>query len=751
MEFQLEKQAIPFGPEGGRWSIGKIAQRAFDAKTDPDVRVWTLAALHDARTKGKAVDTVLARANVLLDAIRTNFTYAPDPAGTEYIVHPKYLAKKIMLGGDCFAEGTLLLADFGKLVPIEHIEVGKRIWGLNGWVRVEAIVPKGIMPIDVVTLSNGAKMRLTRDHHVSVLVCPEHPTDASGREPNNNPCSCPHAERVPTRMRVGDLQPHMLLPQPKELPSSIEHQLVPRASVRKESYFAEMLRVRRIDRDAEQVPCWDIQTEDHHVYLPEHDVTVLNCDDLTIFTVTVLLAALLSSGARCAVVGHAYDKSKSIGHVLGALWHEGRWHYVDPSDKNPVGKLSFQPTHELVYDVFAPEEPICDATSCLVGARAARPAPLKKMAEYVGVNGLPTDSIELDPASPAPIPTKAPMLPSGQKLFAAPTFDAPPPRAIMAASSSAPAPSPTAAGQDDQYYPALLDYVRSLRTSIDGAWKDVIDTWDNSGEIARKLGYAWPPEGGQIYGGDAALKMYLAANDIVSLIHNLLTDAIDGRRELVFFEKSGRMTLGLKKLASDTESLVSGGLNVQSILTGSWNEAQMQEAGETIARGDGPRLLPRIERSLPASVSDAGVAGLQSVDVYPVHPAIIVVVAGAVVLSIALVMDTEGVLRLFRFALEQITHWMIMGRISEWRKDGMSTEEINRTLETIYKGRQSVIDADTRGIKADAEKMRAKAEQLKWIAIIAGTLAAGALGTLGYIEAKPWLAARRAAKGGSGG
>lgn len=40
------------------------------------------------------------------------------------------------------------------------------------------------------------------------------------------------------------------------------------------------LRVNEIVKDASEVPCWDLQTEDHYVYLPEHDVTISNCDDL---------------------------------------------------------------------------------------------------------------------------------------------------------------------------------------------------------------------------------------------------------------------------------------------------------------------------------------------------------------------------------------------------------------------------------------------------------------------------------------
>ena len=42
----------------------------------------------------------------------------------------------------------------------------------------------------------------------------------------------------------------------------------------------KLLRVKRVERAIAEVPCWDIQTSDHYVYLPEHDITVSNCEDL---------------------------------------------------------------------------------------------------------------------------------------------------------------------------------------------------------------------------------------------------------------------------------------------------------------------------------------------------------------------------------------------------------------------------------------------------------------------------------------
>lgn len=52
------------------------------------------------------------------------------------------------------------------------------------------------------------------------------------------------------------------------------------------------LRVKEIVRGAASAPCYDISTDDHYVYLPEHDVTVSNCDEYS-----------LAIGTSCLVVG----------------------------------------------------------------------------------------------------------------------------------------------------------------------------------------------------------------------------------------------------------------------------------------------------------------------------------------------------------------------------------------------------------------------------------------------------------------
>ena len=52
----------------------------------------------------------------------------------------------------------------------------------------------------------------------------------------------------------------------------------------------KLLRVAGIDKDRIEVPCFDIETEDGYVYLPEADATVSNCDDGTILLGSMLRA-----------------------------------------------------------------------------------------------------------------------------------------------------------------------------------------------------------------------------------------------------------------------------------------------------------------------------------------------------------------------------------------------------------------------------------------------------------------------------
>jgi hypothetical protein len=111
----------------------------------------------------------------------------------------------------------------------------------------------------------------------------------------------------------------------------------------------------------------------------------VDCDDATI----AFLAACLACGIRCAAVGHGFDKSGTIGHVLGAIESGGKWYYGDASVKDvPLGSWARKPTWE--YAISLPDQSvICDAKLCLTGPKPPRPGAITMPGEFLGVSGVP--------------------------------------------------------------------------------------------------------------------------------------------------------------------------------------------------------------------------------------------------------------------------------------------------------------------------------------------------------------------------
>ena len=132
------------------------------------------------------------------------------------------------------------------------------------------------------------------------------------------------------------------------------HRLNPRLTLEDGAQKAEkLLRVKSISRGVEQLPCFDIQTDDHHVYVPDADVTVSNCDDLAILlyalAVSVRLPArLVISGLtkRGKKVRHiqgqrSFDRSVNWNHIYVQLgdrpYGEPTWFFAEPTLSVPLG------------------------------------------------------------------------------------------------------------------------------------------------------------------------------------------------------------------------------------------------------------------------------------------------------------------------------------------------------------------------------------------------------------------------------
>ncbi len=102
-----------------------------------------------------------------------------------------------------------------------------------------------------------------------------------------------------------------------------------RVGVRQTTARAEKrLSIKRIRREMPDVPTYDIQTDDAHVYLPEADCTVHNCDDMA-----GLLASMLQSIAfpwRFAHGGYRQVGNRKIRvrWVEGQQWPRGNVSFV---------------------------------------------------------------------------------------------------------------------------------------------------------------------------------------------------------------------------------------------------------------------------------------------------------------------------------------------------------------------------------------------------------------------------------------
>lgn len=153
--------------------------------------------------------------------------------------------------GDCFPAYTRLLRENNEEVLVSDVKPGERIWGLNETCNVEAVVDKGMLPVTALRLSNGTTLSLTAGHYVYV---------AGEKE-----------RRLVTNLRVNDV---LLSPLAKSgLLGHLARDWGPKS-------YDTPVRVLEIIDSFAMVPCFDIQTSDHKVYLPEHHVTVSNCDDL---------------------------------------------------------------------------------------------------------------------------------------------------------------------------------------------------------------------------------------------------------------------------------------------------------------------------------------------------------------------------------------------------------------------------------------------------------------------------------------
>jgi hypothetical protein len=98
----------------------------------------------------------------------------------------------------------------------------------------------------------------------------------------------------------------------------------------------KLLRVKAVDREILSAFVWDITTDDHRVYLPEHDVTVSQCDDATI-TLGALHRLVGFQGVRARVVSTNGKYWEHVYPMIGfPKTNPRKWLALDPTVKGSV-------------------------------------------------------------------------------------------------------------------------------------------------------------------------------------------------------------------------------------------------------------------------------------------------------------------------------------------------------------------------------------------------------------------------------
>lgn len=97
----------------------------------------------------------------------------------------------------------------------------------------------------------------------------------------------------------------------------------------------KVLRVKAIVKDDIELPCFDFATEDKHIWLPEADWTVHNCDDMVIRLGALLMA--VGYPVKCRVVAPAGQPGQ-WAHIYLAVGDEpgneaaSKWYAIDPTE-----------------------------------------------------------------------------------------------------------------------------------------------------------------------------------------------------------------------------------------------------------------------------------------------------------------------------------------------------------------------------------------------------------------------------------
>jgi hypothetical protein len=261
-----------------------------------------------------------------------------------------------------------------------------------------------------------------------------------------------------------------------------------------------------------------------------------DCDCLTV----AFLACCLNAGLDCAVVGHALGPSKTIEHVLGAVWiphpkgNGGTWKYAEPSHKTqPFGQWVVAPTWERVLGLPVQNgtpQVICDANTCLKRADV-RPIVWRGDGDFIGVSGIRN----LEASSPEEPPGRI-------RIGVGNAFH----RRVRVGLS----------GPFDAASAAFLQEVRSMRDGLEQALNDAFTAHNTLQSVAQSAGLTFPET------SQASPNSWTSTNETLYQAQqaagwqtvSILNDVLNGLRSSAptTDPSTGESTIGFAQLPSDT-------------------------------------------------------------------------------------------------------------------------------------------------------------------------------------------------------
>lgn len=489
-----------------------------------------------------------------------------------------------------------------------------------------------------------------------------------------------------------------------------------------------------------------------------------DCDDLALLVAGCYLAALASVGIRTAVVGHSYEDSKDIQHILNAVHipddpydrssSKGVWLYADASTKNPLGPPPARPTWELVIDPMEPDKAMCDAVSCL--AKNPEPKVVSwHSADYVGVAGPPRPSApdldlgqviepeagafastiqEVEKASSLLVfeyplefldsdgpfedpffiddPYFEPFLPPDEPgvFFAEPEdIDL---SAVMRGGEAGGMATVGAAGDapsgvEAQMTEAMGNYLVQLRQSLGVGQQELSLAYERMREVCTSMGVAFPPNVPGAVWDALKSKEFEQAQKFLSDVLRWLDETLAGERKLVLASPDPNlpfdqrdMQYALELKPSDTYRYMVDPTKIFTIPI-----PQMGKAGTA-----GPPVPPIIK---PPMVTGGGMVGILFA-----------------IVTIGMIYHGDSLIRAIKNEIEHYTNVLLAREANKLANNPkyQTPEQVDKTLGNIQRGTIDLKQKQIDEIRAEADK--ANAEKDRYIAILDRVLIAGGLGLL---------------------